>query len=150
MYINIVSFFGLFRFLDFQVSYYNTPGYDLQYFFSTSPSADVRPRTNELTQIYHDSLISSLQCFGYKGELPTMEDIHQGLARAALYGFTVAVCQLPMLLLRKEDVPDVEEMLEMHENEEMPTGILPTETEAFRNIMKILLKEFEERGILKL
>lgn len=133
------------------MAYYNSPGFDLQYFLNTSPSADVRSRKTELLQIYHDSLLSSLQCFGYEGELPTMEDIHQGLLKAALYGLSSAVSLLPLMLLRKEDVPDMEEMLKMSENlEDIPTGTLPTDTEAYRNIMKIILKDFEEYGILQL
>lgn len=139
------------RFIDFQMSYYNSPGYDLEYFLNTSPSADVRLRNNELLQIYYDSLISSLRCFEYEGELPTMEDIHQGLAKAALYGLGSAVSLLPLMLLRKEDVPDMEEMLKMsEESEEMPKGILPTDTEAYRNIMKIVLKDFKDKGVIQL
>ncbi|CAH1399054.1 unnamed protein product [Nezara viridula] len=139
------------RFIDFQMSYYNTPGYDLQYFLNTSPSAEVRRRKNELLQIYYDSLITNLRCFEYEGELPSMEDINQGLTKAALYGLGSAVSLLPLMLLRKEDVPDMEEMLKMsEESTEIPKGLVPTDTEAYRNIMKIVIKDFEERGILQL
>ncbi|KAE8573988.1 uncharacterized protein [Halyomorpha halys] len=140
------------RFIDFQMSFYNSPGYDLQYFLNTSPSYDVRLKKNELLQIYYESLTTSLRSFEYEGEIPTMEDIHNGLQKAALYGLVTAVSLLPLMLLKKEDVPDMEEMLKLSEEnpEDVPTGLISTDTEAYRNIMKIVLKDFEERGILQL
>jgi hypothetical protein len=63
-------------FVDFQNSVIGTPLIDLFYFFATSVNVEVLLSSrNELIYIYHEALTSMLIALGYKGFMPTLNEL---------------------------------------------------------------------------
>lgn len=68
-------------FLDFQAPVYNSPALDLIYMFNAMGAADVRERRPEVLKMYHEFLVENLKSYGFKGTIPTLDEVHQALLR---------------------------------------------------------------------
>ncbi|CAH1392393.1 unnamed protein product, partial [Nezara viridula] len=97
------------RFVDFQMPHYSSPCIDVTYFLYTSIKPNVRHQNlQSLIQLYHESLTSSLDRFGYKGSKPNLEDIDNAMERLLFFGLCFFTACFPCLLTTRTDAMDVD------------------------------------------
>jgi len=130
------------------LSFYSSPGIDINYFLCTSPKHEVRVnRRNDMVNDYYGSFYDTLAALSHP-KIPTLEELEADLLRKEFYGFIACVSVMPIVLMEKQS--------------EMGSGMdamLDDKTAAsFREIcfngarhkeaMKYTLKRFEELNIL--
>lgn len=73
-------------FVDYQMSYYSSPGLDLNYFINTSPCNEIREnQIDDILHVYHDNFSVILKSLGVK-HIPTMNDVRNEIERCEYYG----------------------------------------------------------------
>ncbi|XP_039962258.1 uncharacterized protein LOC120775922 [Bactrocera tryoni] len=93
-------------FLDFQNSFFGSPGCDINFFLNSSVQLDVLVnRRDFLVRTYYEALRSSLEHMHYE-HIPTLHDIEMEIRARELYGFFSSYAFLPMVAMRKEDSYD--------------------------------------------
>ncbi|KAL1140741.1 hypothetical protein AAG570_000671 [Ranatra chinensis] len=105
------------RFIDFQMSYYNSYAFDLTYFLTSSVRPEIRDEDyGPLLQEYHTSLTWHLKRFGYAGDnVPSLDDVKEEFKRKSLYALILAAMMLSIVFADPEDAPDMEELLKEFE-----------------------------------
>ena len=90
------------NFVDFQMSVWNTPAIDLNYFLYTSVELDVlKTKVEVLLKAYYNSLsatLKELDCI----DIPTYQDIYNDFQKHQLYGFFANYGIYPVVCQDKE------------------------------------------------
>lgn len=77
--------------LDFQLSHYNSPAFDLNYFIFTSIQKDIRlSHIDHFLCFYHQELCSNLELLGYLETIPTLMELHRDFHDLGAYGLNAA------------------------------------------------------------
>ena len=80
-----------------------------------------------------------------------MDDIQAGLRKAALFGLACAITILPLMMIKSEDVPDMEEIMKKHvQNQDVEFSAFPKDGESYKNAIKGILVASKEKGLLEL
>ncbi|CAH1406808.1 unnamed protein product [Nezara viridula] len=86
------------KFFDFQGPQYITPCTDITYFLYLGTQPAVRRSNYQLLlKTYHDSLVRTLDKFGFTGTKPTLEEITATMSRLEFYGLMLFVAAYPGL-----------------------------------------------------
>ena len=73
--------------VDFQLSSWNSPVFDLIYFFNTSLHEDIREAgQDELIQFYHENLVKTLRKLNYRGKIITLHELQLQFLEKQLCG----------------------------------------------------------------
>lgn len=89
-------------FVDFQMSYFSSPGIDLNYFLSTSQRTDVLENKRDvILDSYYNVFSSTLSDLKIRN-IPAKQLLQKELLAREYYGFMAAVGILPIVLLDKE------------------------------------------------
>ncbi|CAH1399897.1 unnamed protein product [Nezara viridula] len=100
------------RFLDFQVSHYNSPCWDLTYFMFASIEPKLRrAHYDSLLRTYTNSLLSTLQKYHYSGRQPTYEEIAAEMERIAFFRLALVGVFHPVMTAEGTDAMDLEKVL---------------------------------------
>lgn len=126
------------RFVDYQLGYWNSPAVDLQYFFYTSVSTDLIDKHHVLLQEYYNSLTDTLTKLGYKHLQPTMSQMEKLLEKRGLYAVLTTTTVLPIILVDKTNVPDINKVMKQESEIHM--------SEALGSALKKLLPVLEKKG----
>lgn len=106
--------------MDFQLSHYQTLGWDLAYFLYTSLLGDFRRKHyKELVNDYLIALRETLLMYGYpEHEVPTLDDVYKDLERVNLYSFIICTLTHPIMTMPLEHTYSLNEGLqpEIYEN----------------------------------
>ncbi|XP_054731374.1 uncharacterized protein LOC129239688 [Anastrepha obliqua] len=95
------------RFIDFQLCYYGSIGFDINYFLNTSVQLDVLKNDREsLIETYYDSLMRSLKGLPYVAPLPKFTDVLREIAQREAFGFFVAFGFFPLMSMFSMDSHD--------------------------------------------
>lgn len=79
-------------FIDYQISFWGSPAYDIFYTFTFSAQPQVKEKEfDNLISIYHTELVSSLKKLKYSGKIPTLRELHIDLLRQGFFGVIWAV-----------------------------------------------------------
>ncbi|XP_065364309.1 uncharacterized protein LOC135957488 [Calliphora vicina] len=135
-------------FVDFQLSFYGSPGCDLNFFLNTSVQLDIlKTKRNDLIEIYYKSFSECLDYMRYEN-IPSLEDLKYELRSRELYGLFALFGFLPMVTLPKELSGDTS--IEAFTNEEYKNKKLESifARDELTNHLKYSLKRFEELGVL--
>ena len=90
-------------FVDFQMSFYSSPGIDINYFICTSPKTAIRLKNRtKILEHYHKSFASTLKQLNYNQRTITFDDALKEISTREFYGFTSAIGILPLLMMNKE------------------------------------------------
>lgn len=93
--------------IDFQLCFYGSLGFDINYFLNTSLELEVlRDRRQELVDIYYRSLVDCLKHLPWSKELPSYEDIMDEIRKREAYGFFVAFGFFPLMSMIGVDSED--------------------------------------------
>nr|XP_024214364.1 uncharacterized protein LOC106684911 isoform X2 [Halyomorpha halys] len=99
-------------FLDFQISHYNSPCWDITYFMFTSIEPKIRRENYEhLLRTYTNSLLSTLQKYHYSGRLPTHDKIAAEMERIAFFRLTLVGPLHAIMTAEGTDAMDMEKLL---------------------------------------
>lgn len=93
-----------YRFVDFQLSHYNSNAFDLHYFMNTSVSTEVLHHIDRLYEEYHDELQSEFSRLGLSG-CPTLQELLDELQRTEFFGLFSATCITPVVTAGPEIAP---------------------------------------------
>ncbi|CAG9764146.1 unnamed protein product [Ceutorhynchus assimilis] len=101
------------KFLDFQISNFRPPVFDLAYHIYSVTSEKELQHFDELLKIYHDSLSKTLKDLGSDTDsIYSYEDLKQQWKKFSSYGVMMASIVLPLALSSKEDTLDIGDMKE--------------------------------------
>ncbi|XP_058126728.1 uncharacterized protein LOC131292329 [Anopheles ziemanni] len=94
-------------FVDYQLSCYGSPGFDLVYSLYNCPQADVRlTLLDDLLKVYYRSLSDVLQAANY-ASIPTFEAVRQEYEEYEFFGLVCAVSMLPIIMMERSDDVDI-------------------------------------------
>ncbi|XP_046144698.1 uncharacterized protein LOC114872766 [Osmia bicornis bicornis] len=132
-------------FVDFQLCLYSSPAVDLHYFAATSLSEEVyKHRRGLLLEEYLKTLTSVMKKLGCKTSPPTMDELQRTLKERETYEFISSIVILPMILLDKENVASINELMEAECK--VNPGI---KSKAFRKVMSRRLPKYMEMGLFE-
>lgn len=134
-------------FVDYQLSYFGSPGIDLNFFLYGSLNEFTRSSfMKKLIRTYHETLSTMLVKLNYKS-IPTLHDIHVELLKTGFNSVLAAIAEYPLLIMEQSDDLNMETVL----------GTTP-ECDAFRyklfnnpvykSFIQKLLIEFDDLGYL--
>ncbi|XP_020283258.1 uncharacterized protein LOC109854513 [Pseudomyrmex gracilis] len=131
--------------VDFQICKYSTPAIDLHYFFNTSPAPVVyENHKSVLLNEYCNTLASTMKQLNCKTRPPTMEELKTSLKRRAAYGMIAAFTVLPLMLIEKDNVKDLDEIMGKDGSVENPAY----KNEAYRKVITKRIPLYDEWGLL--
>ncbi|XP_076180044.1 uncharacterized protein LOC143153098 isoform X2 [Ptiloglossa arizonensis] len=133
-------------FVDFQLCIYTSPAIDLHYFLSTSPSEEVYE--NCMDAMLHEYLItmtSTMKQLRCKTPPPTMDQIKKTMRERAVYAFISSATVLPLVLVDKSQVREIDEMLP---NEDGSVDNPSYKNPIYRRVMSKRLPKYMELGLL--
>lgn len=135
-------------FVDYQMSYYSSPGIDLNYFINTSPHNEIREsQIDEILHVYYENFSAILKSLGVK-HIPSMNDVRNEIERCEYYGLMAALGILPLVVLHKEasENSNFESMGDEQESEKHRVAMY---TNGFyQNAIKPILRRFDEHQLL--
>lgn len=88
-------------FIDFQMSFWGTPAYDIYYFFVSSTQHHIKDNEfDNLIKFYHENLVENLKKMKYAKKIPTLREFHihlmeKGSIAAILSFYILAIALLP-------------------------------------------------------
>lgn len=134
-------------FLDYQLSYYASPGIDFNYFLNTSPMASIRENhRDDLIDVYYEAFSGALKALG-STNIPSHSDICKEIKRKEFYGFVAAVGVLPLVLnIGKSETGGVEAFADENVAENMRLQLYKADN--YQKAMKYILKRFNDLKIL--
>ncbi|ALC38388.1 CG7135 [Drosophila busckii] len=95
------------KFIDFQLCFYGSLGFDINYFLNTSLELEVlRTQRQHLIDVYYESLIGCLQQLPWHKPLPSHADILAEVQAREAYGFFVAFGFFPLMSMIGIDSED--------------------------------------------
>ncbi|XP_014281504.1 uncharacterized protein [Halyomorpha halys] len=99
------------RLIDFQGPHYNTPCVDVIYFIYTSIKPHLRRQNyKSLVELYYESLITSLDRFGYKGSKPSLKEIEDTLKRLSYSALALFIGSFAGGVYKGTDALDVDKI----------------------------------------
>lgn len=133
--------------VDFQISAFNSPSVDLQYFLHTSLTEDVYAHhVTDLLKEYHDHLSEVMNDIGVSADKQvSFEELMEDFEAHSLYAVFAAVAVLPAVRTQEESRFDVEASMNGTATENNRAAYASA---AYLRMMKHILPRFEERGIL--
>lgn len=135
-------------FVDFQLSCFNSPGIDLNFFFYGSLSEETRTSSmKKLVKIYHQTLTETLVKLSYSKTIPSLHDVHVEMLRKGMNGFLAALCEVPLLMIEQSDNLEMDLMLgESQESEAFRYSLF--NNPKYKSYIQNLLVDFDELGYL--
>jgi len=131
-------------FVDFQLCVYTSPAVDLLYFLSTSPSPDVIENNKDiLFNEYLSTLSATMKQLDCKTQPPTKEELKASMKRRAAYGMIASFTVLPLILVDKNEVKDLDEI--MNKDGYTNPGF---KNDTYKKIMMKRVPMYDEWGLL--
>lgn len=134
-------------FVDYQISYYSSPGVDLNYAISNCPNFETRARSNELINIYHQALSGTLTSIGYS-RIPSLADVQHEIKRMEFFALVSVVSILPITMMEKTDTMEVNFENMIDEKQAEKARNIQYNGKQYQAIAKSLLKQFDEKHLL--
>lgn len=93
--------------IDFQLCFYGSLGFDVNYFLNTSLELDVlKTKRQQLIDGYFDALLDCLKQLPWRKPLPKYDDIMAEIHEREAYGFFVAFGFFPLMSMIGVDSED--------------------------------------------
>lgn len=132
--------------IDFQFSYFASPGIDINYFLSTSCKVDVlRNHRTDLLKAYYKSLSETLKKCNFS-PIPSWEDIKYEVFRKELYGFMAFATLSPIMSMDSESSTDND--LSNMASEEKQKQIF--QGKVYMELLDFCLDRYDKLGIFDL
>ena len=134
-------------FVDFQLTFYGSPGCDINFFLNTSVQLDVlRKKRDDLISGYYASFVNTLEYLRYN-EIPTFDDLKAELRQRELYGLFALYGFLPLVTMSKELSADntIETMVDDSAKRKKFAEVFASEK--LQTHLKYSLKRLEDLGV---
>jgi hypothetical protein len=132
------------KFLDFQISHYNTPALDLNYFIFTSAKSRFT-NVDQLLEIYYETFMETIKKMNYKLKKPfTLQILKEEFREKLFYGLLTILCIFPITMADPADAPKLDDMLGDEKKED---GTRVYRSKKFSEILKVALPFFEKHGV---
>ncbi|PSN36166.1 hypothetical protein C0J52_16997 [Blattella germanica] len=139
----------MFRFVDFQFSYWTSPVIDLLYFLYTNPQPEVWDKHNFLLEEYHDELGTTMQLLGIEHLLPTFEELCQLFESKLYYGFFASLVLIPFVLRDPNNIIGLPELIKENETVTLAQKNMHSNSQMLSVFQRILpmFAEKEQKGV---
>ncbi|CRK99057.1 CLUMA_CG011999, isoform A [Clunio marinus] len=136
-------------FVDFQLSYFGSPGIDLNFFFYGSLNEDTRKSfRHKLIRIYHETLAETLKKLNYMKPIPSLHDIQIEMLKTGMNGVLAALAEVPLLLMEDSENLDLKTLLaDTPEAKTFRYNLF--NNPKYRKFIQTLLLEFDDLGYLE-
>ena len=135
-------------FVDFQLSCFNSPGIDLNFFIYGSLSKETRSSSKmKLIKIYHQTLSETLVKLNYGKQIPSLHDIHIELLKKGMNGAIAALSEVQLLLYQQSDDLQMDMLLQDSPKAESFRYSLFNNSK-YKDYIQPLLIEFDGFGYL--
>ncbi|XP_055909080.1 uncharacterized protein LOC129943997 [Eupeodes corollae] len=137
-------------FIDFQLSYYGSPIFDLHYFLNTSLQLDVlNKKRNVLLLTYYQALRSTLKTLNYPTlKIPTWDQFSQEVMVKEFIGFWAFEAFLPLLTIDKTASTNNRIESFNNEDEARKKREVMFSSERFLETIRYSLPYFDKLGVL--
>lgn len=136
--------------IDFQLSFYTSPGYDLNYFLVMSPNLETRTtREEEFLEAYREEFNTKLREFNYNKDFTLSQELLQQVFKdKAIHGFNMMLTTLPAFL--RPSKQHSSESVEMFTNEiERKKAMREIiQSDLYVKYLRFHLKKFNRMGVL--
>ncbi|XP_073828787.1 uncharacterized protein [Musca autumnalis] len=135
-------------FVDFQNSFFGSPGCDINFFLNSSVQLHVlKNRREYLIETYYQTFHEALRNMNYE-RIPTLQEIQDEITSRELYGFFSLYSFLPMVAMLKEDSADISlEALADKEFAQKKVKLMFTSNPRTVETIKYALKRLDKLGI---
>ncbi|XP_062565527.1 uncharacterized protein LOC134227858 [Armigeres subalbatus] len=135
--------------LDFQVCFYGSPVFDLNYFLYTSVQLDIRlNQLNYFIRYYHEKLVDNLTLLGYGKALPTLKKLQYDFYDRMVYGSYNVLGVMAIMCFDPSDNTSLDLVMQNSEaGRELLNRIYTNER--YIKALEILIPHFGERGAFK-
>jgi thiamine kinase-like enzyme len=135
-------------FVDFQLSYFGSPGIDLNFFIYGSLSTETRISSkHKLIKIYHQTLAKTLKILNFPDSIPTLHEIHVEFLKKGMNGLLAGMCAVPLLMIEQSDDLEMDLLLANSQKAEKFRFSLFSNPK-YRYFIQNLLIEFDDLGYL--
>ncbi|XP_016956103.1 uncharacterized protein LOC108028677 [Drosophila biarmipes] len=136
--------------VDFQNCYWGSPAIDLYFFFYTSIKHEILVNNLEnFLKHYFRCLQETLKHCGFKGPLPTFDQLKDEMQRCLLYGYYTVTCELPIACASPEASADFG-VQTFGDREAMRKKRQQLYTcERVRQTIRACLPHFDQQGVLE-
>ncbi|KAK4874387.1 hypothetical protein RN001_013747 [Aquatica leii] len=106
-------------FVDFQVSVFASPLYDLHYFIATSTNLEVKEKhIDEIVYYYYNELVKNVKILKTTVTVPSWKDFEKEFCNKAYMGFTSLIIGLPIIKANKRNDATVTNLLTENDDED--------------------------------
>jgi len=137
------------KFVDYQLSHYNSYSWDLVHFFSVSLPPDLeRNRKDDIISIYLSKLKSTFQAHDFPTDLvPTLQEVNAELKRLRVFEFFCKVMVLP-IGAQEQHISTTASFLKDFNDDEEPPAVHVYKSERFVSLIQRYLKEIGDIDFL--
>lgn len=133
------------KFVDYQLTNYNTPAIDLVYFILTSTQSRFE-NVESLLKIYYETFMETVNKLNYKLKKPfTLEILKSEFESKLFYGLATILSILPITMADQSEAPKLDDLI--GEDKSAEKGKIYRGKE-FTKILKVALPYFEKHGVL--
>ncbi|XP_049300057.1 uncharacterized protein LOC125772397 [Anopheles funestus] len=146
---NVPSIVQDVAFVDLQLSFYTSPGLDLNYTLATCPNYETRSRLDELIELYYASFKATLEHLEYDARpIPTLDDVRREIRRMEFFALMSVLTVLPILLMDQMDemVVNFENLIQGEDAEKARQ--IQYNGKNYQRIVRPMLIEFNRRNLL--
>uniref|UniRef100_A0A023F6M2 Putative ecdysteroid kinase n=2 Tax=Triatoma infestans TaxID=30076 RepID=A0A023F6M2_TRIIF len=139
------------KYIDFQLSHYNSFAWDLTYFLYNCTRPDIRrAKFKELLTAYHQSLVYNLKYFNYAEDngIPTFDQILAEMERLEIFGFLLLTSVHAMTTADTAETVDLEKMLKNLDNPFVGLNIDIFSRPKYRESIEDDIHNFIKNGII--
>ncbi|KAK9512730.1 hypothetical protein O3M35_001094 [Rhynocoris fuscipes] len=137
------------KYIDYQLSHYNSYAWDLTYFLYNATRPDIRrAKFQDFLKVYQSSLEYNLKYFNYKNDdIPTLKQIEDEMKRIKLFGFLLLISIHTMTTADSTDAFDMEKALSNPDNPSIGINA-DIYNEKFKKRIEDDVRTFIEEGII--
>ncbi|XP_075145778.1 uncharacterized protein LOC142220487 isoform X1 [Haematobia irritans] len=133
-------------FIDYQMCRYGSPAQDLYYFLLSSIHIEIKIKYFDyFIAFYHRDLDENLKLLSYKGNIPTLKDLHVALLNHDYCGYSAVINPLPVALTQPQDDVNMDNMMSADDSHDVRKDMF--RSESYVDHMRIILPWMVYRGI---
>lgn len=135
-------------FVDYQLSYFTSPGLDITYFLSTSPTNEVREnKIDELIETYYNNFSKILK--DSSKQQYSLEAVKKEILSREFYGFAASIGITPLIMMDKKASKEssMDTLVDKEASARLRNAMYKSPN--YRKAMEFMLKKFDEHNVLE-
>ncbi|XP_037031965.1 uncharacterized protein LOC119071237 [Bradysia coprophila] len=135
-------------FVDYQMSFFSSPGLDINYFLSTSPTNEVREKkVDVLIEVYYNNFSKILK--NLSNQQYSLEAVKKEIRSREFYGFSSSIGITPIIMMDKEASKEssMENLIDEEASARLRNAMYGSQN--YRKAMEFMLKKFDDHKVLE-